>query len=400
VSEASPTTPGESRPRPRLETVDTPEALSRLAQRLANESRIALDSEADSLHAYREKVCVVQTSVPGLDAIVDPLRVPDLSPLAAALARDDLEVVLHGGDYDVLVLSRDHGFAFRRVFDTMIAATLLGEERVGLAALVEKEFGVHLDKRHQKADWRERPFTPDRLEYLRNDTTHLLALRDALAARLETRDLVEEAAIEFRRLAARRGAAVPDDAEAWRKAKGADRLDPTGRAVLARAWAWREGRARAKDVPKFKVMLDAALVAVAENPPRTMNEVRAIVGPGPAGSGRGEELLDAVLAGLQDDARGGGPPAVVRPRLSPEERRRLDRRRAVEDRFRAWRTDEAKRRGVPNVVVLPNPGMDDLLDHPPADAADLASRPDVGAKRAATYGDVLLRFFARTPTDA
>src|SRR5262245_42364166 len=119
-------------PRSDLAFVETPEALARLVERLAREPRFALDTEAASMHAYRERTCVFQASVPGLDAIVDPLRVPDLAPLAAVVARGDVEVVMHGGDYDVSVLSRDHGFRFARVFDTMIAATLLGEERVGL----------------------------------------------------------------------------------------------------------------------------------------------------------------------------------------------------------------------------------------------------------------------------
>src|SRR5438552_17078067 len=112
---------------------------------------------------------------------------------------------MHGGDYDISVLSRGHGFAFARVFDTMVAATLLGDEKVGLQALVEGAFGVHLSKKHQKADWGKRPFTAEQVDYLRSDTTHLLALHDLLAERLRAADLVEESEIEFRRLAARRG---------------------------------------------------------------------------------------------------------------------------------------------------------------------------------------------------
>ena len=140
--------------------VDTAEGLARLVARLEGEPRIALDTEADSLHAFREQVCVVQISAPGLDAILDPLAIRDLSPLRALADREGGLLVLHGGDYDISMLSRDHGFRFRDVFDTMIAATLLGEPRVGLAALVESAYGVVLSKKHQTADWRRRPFTP------------------------------------------------------------------------------------------------------------------------------------------------------------------------------------------------------------------------------------------------
>ncbi len=201
--------------------VDTAEGLARLVARLEGEPRIALDTEADSLHAFREQVCVVQVSAPGVDAILDPLAVRDLSPLRALAEREDALLVMHGGDYDISILSRDHGFRFRRVFDTMIAATLLGEPRVGLAALVESAYGVVLSKQHQTADWRRRPFTPELVRYLRGDTTYLLGLHDRLDARLREADLVEEAEIEFRRLAGRQGAPWRDDAEAWRGLMGA-----------------------------------------------------------------------------------------------------------------------------------------------------------------------------------
>ena len=147
--------------------VETPEGLSRLVERIAKEPRLALDTEADSLHAFKERVCVVQLSVPGLDAIVDPLVVPDLSPLRDLVAAGRTEIVFHGGDYDISVLSREHGFSFSRVFDTMIAATLLGLEKLGLAALVEAEWNVHLSKKFQTSDWKRRPLPAGASRYTR-----------------------------------------------------------------------------------------------------------------------------------------------------------------------------------------------------------------------------------------
>jgi ribonuclease D len=380
---------------PDFVVADTPAAVERLAARLRSEPRVALDTEADSLHAFRERVCVVQASVPGLDAVVDPLAVADLAPIAHALARDDVEVVLHGGDYDVSILTRDHAFEFRRVFDTMVAATLLGDERVGLSALVEGAFGVRLSKRFQKADWRRRPFGGEEIEYLRGDTRHLLALRDLLAGRLAANDLVEEADIEFRRLAARRGTARASDPEAWRAAKGADRLDERGRAVAAALWAWRDRRAEAADVPRFRVFPNETLVALAADPAesvdalRARGEFRAVLE-----EGDGPSLIETVGRALRDAARGAAPAPPARPRRTPEERALLDAVRERTERLKAWRSKEAARRGVPNVVVLPNPAVEAIAASPPGDVAAVAAVPDVGPKRAALYGTRILELLA------
>lgn len=384
-----------SDPDPELVLVESSDALARLVERVGAEPRVALDTEANSLHAYRERVCVVQLSVPGLDAIVDPLRVPDLSPLAGLAARDDLEIVFHGGDYDVAMLSREHGFTFRRVFDTMIAATLLGDERVGLAALVEQAYGLVLSKRYQTADWAHRPLTPAHVTYLRGDTRHLLDLRARLGARLEAADLVEEADIEFRRLAARKGSVPTDDPEAWRGVKGADALDAAGRAVLARVFAWREATARSHDVPRFRVLGNEAMLALATRPPADLDALGSTPGVrGVVAQGDGPALLAVVRDGVDAAARGEAPPAPTRPRRTPEERAQADLVREREERVRRWRNDEARRRGVPNVVVLPNPAMVAMAQAPPADLEALAAMPDVGRKRAARYGETILRLLA------
>jgi ribonuclease D len=371
--------------------VETPEALRSLCARVRDEPRLALDTEADSLHRFRERVCVVQLSVPGLDAIIDPLNVPDLSPLRDLVDREEPLLVLHGGDYDVLILSRDHGFRFRRVFDTMIAATVLGDERVGLQALVEGAFGLHLSKKHQTADWGRRPFTPDQLDYLRGDTAHLFGLHDLLAGRLAAADLVEEAEIEFRRLAARRGIVKPEDPDAWRAMKGAEKLDAVGRAVAASLFAWRDVLAKQHDVPRFRVIPNEGIVALATRPPASDADVAAVAGGAKVVKmGDASSLLEAVAAGRAAEARGEAPAAPQRLRLPAEEQARADVVRRREERLRRWRKEEAAARKVPNVVVLPNPALEAISDAPPASVEALAALPDVGAKRAARYGARIL----------
>lgn len=373
----------------RVPWIDTAAGLGALAERLRAAPRVALDTEANSLHAYRERTCVVQVSTDRESAIVDPLALGSLAPLKEALDRADVEVVLHGGDYDISVLTREHDFVFRRVFDTGIAATLLGEPRVGLADLVFAHFGVRLDKRHQTADWARRPVTPDQLEYLEADTRHLLALRDLLGARLGERDLAEEAEIEFRRLARRRGKPWVLDPEGWRNVKGAAALSSEGRAVLHELWGWREAVAQQRDAPPFKVLGPLALLAVAERPPRDPRAPLAGLSPREAGR-HGRAVYEAAQRGLAAAREGRAPAAPERPVLSEEQRRTIRDQKRRETAIRLWRRDEAAARGVPNVVVLPNPAMEWLVQRGHATVDELAAHPDVGPKRAARYGLALL----------
>lgn len=378
--------------------VDTPDGLEALAERLATAPRVALDTEANSLHAYRERTCVVQIATDAESAIVDPLALASLAPLRRALDRPDVEVVLHGGDYDITVLTRDHDFAFRRVFDTMIAATLLGAPRVGLADLVAEAFGAVLDKRFQKSDWARRPVTAEQRAYLEGDTRHLLALRDRLAGRLAEQDLEEEAAIEFRRLASRRGRPLATDPEGWRSVKGSADLGPIQRAVLHELWAWREAEAQRLDAPPFHVLAPLALLSLAVHARETADPRAPLVGISPREAGRhGPALREAALRGLAAEREGRAPAGSEKPPLDPEQRSTVKTQKERETRLRLWRKGEAAARSVPNVVVLPNPALEWLVERGAATLAELAAHPDVGPKRAARYGESILAALAPSP---
>ncbi len=378
---------------PRL--VETDEDLARVGDRLARARVIALDTEANSLYVYRERACVLQITADGESTIVDLFAVRSLEPVAGVTTRDHNVCVFHGGDFDIALLSREHGVEFRHVFDTMIAATILGEPKVGLADLVREAYGVELDKRFQTADWGRRPLSPEQIEYLHHDTLYLPGLYERLRARLEEADLCEEAEIEFERLAERRGTPVVFDPEGWRGLKGANRLDASGRAVLARLWCWRDAEAARLDRPPFKVIPPRAMVEIAQHggpPPRKVDDLRAL---SPGHRRRfGREVLDAVRAGLEDMREGRGPAPEERERPSPEEKARRQQVRAREERLRAWRREEAGRRKVPNLVVLPNRALGWLVNEVPSRVEDLALCRDVGPKRAERYGETWLTLLA------
>ena len=268
-------------------------SLDALLLRLAAEPRVALDTESNSFHAYRERVCLLQISIPGADFIVDPLAV-DVRPLGAVLG-GERELVLHGADYDVRCLRREFGWDLGRIFDTMIAARRLGSKELGLVALVNAHFGVRLPKEHQRADWGRRPLKPDQLRYAALDTHFLLPLHDILSTGLAQGGATDEARREFDRIAAAAAHARVFDPEGWRKLKGARELDPEGRKLLAALWVGREERASAIDRPSFKVIPESAMVELARRKPRDEAGIRAVPGVTPHVMERAGEVIRRVV---------------------------------------------------------------------------------------------------------
>ena len=167
------------------ELITTAPALQACAELLSKEVMIALDTEASSFHRYRESVCLIQISTRTHTYLIDPLSIPDLAPLRVLLAQKGMEVVIHDADYDLRILAKHHQIRVENVFDTLVAAELLNEPEIGLAALLGKYQGLQVDKKFQKADWSKRPLPKDMLDYAAGDTSHLIALRDILEAKLK-----------------------------------------------------------------------------------------------------------------------------------------------------------------------------------------------------------------------
>jgi ribonuclease D len=275
------------------ELVSDDAGVARLAEALRREPVVALDSESNSFHAYRERVCLLQISTRERDFIVDPFAA-NARPLGDVLC-DGRETVLHGADYDVRCLRREFGWRFPRLFDTMAAARRLGRPGLGLAALVEAQFGVRLSKAHQRSDWGRRPLSRDQLAYAALDTRFLLPIRDLLAEELARHGREAAARAEFDRIAAAEPRERTFDDEGWRRLKGARDLDARAAAVLRALWILREERARALDRPPFKVLGEPAMVEIATRRPRTTEELGRIVGVTPSVLRRmGDALLAAI----------------------------------------------------------------------------------------------------------
>jgi len=253
--------------------IDKQDKLEKALERVGRERTIALDTEADSLHSYFDKVCLVQMSVPGEDVVIDPLAKVDLSRLGAILADAKITKVLHGADYDLRILNRDFGFTTTNLIDTMVSAQLLGYEAFGLAALLDKHFQVKLDKTHQRADWAMRPLPPKMLDYAATDTRYLIELAAKLKEELIAAGRWDWALEEFARLEAIRFREIPEEEEGWRKMKNIGNFDRRGLGVLRELHHWRDALARAADRPPFKIIGNDALIELSKERPTNLPDL-------------------------------------------------------------------------------------------------------------------------------
>ncbi len=241
--------------------IDSDAKLAVFLPALTSAAWLALDTEADSLHAYPEKVCLIQISTAAGDRLVDPLAPVNLAPLFVALKHHEL--IMHGADYDLRLLHKHHAFAPRAIFDTMLAARLVGERHFGLGSLVEKFLGVKLDKGPQKADWARRPLTERMETYARNDTHHLKPLTDKLRMELHQKNRLNWHRESCARLIGDcLKPSVTDGDSVWR-VKGSYALGRAALAVLRELWQWREAEAIAANRPPFFILSHERMVELA-----------------------------------------------------------------------------------------------------------------------------------------
>jgi ribonuclease D len=365
--------------------IRTPEALTELAGSLERCRAIGLDTESDSLYHYFEKVCLVQVATDrGESVLVDTLALRDLSPLAPAMAEPGLLKVLHGADYDVTTLKRDFGFSFASIFDTMIAARLLGRSEIGLAAAARDELGVTLHKGNQKDDWSRRPLTGEQEIYALADVVHLVALHERLEAKLAAAGRLDWLREECEAVARLEPAVRRRDPEAYLAVKGARRLPPRALAALRELFAWREGRAEERDVPPFKILGNEPLLRLSELRPKDASGLGAVQGVFPRLQRQAGDLLAAIRR-AEELPEGDLPrnPRAQRPVVPEPVRRRVER-------LRAWRTRKAAELRLDVSVVLPQRLVERLAEAAPRHAAELAGVEGLRRWRAEAFGADLL----------
>jgi ribonuclease D len=318
-------------------------AMQSMLTDLLSQTRVSVDTESNSLHAYREQVCLIQFSTPTRDYLVDPFAFDELDALAPLFAHRNIEKIFHAAEYDLICLRRDYGFRFSNLFDTMQAARILGYQKVGLDGLLAEKFNLQMNKRFQKADWGERPLSRDQVEYARLDTRYLIQLRDQLQAELEAKGLWTLASEDFRRACHPNGDSG-EPTEPWERFAGRRDLTPRQMTILRELCDARETIAARLDRPPFKVLSDERLLAIARMVPETREALEQ------AGLSRhqvnrwGVELLTATARGTQ------APLVKRRPVQRPDDAM-LNRL----DKLKQWRKKVAAELGVESDIVLPRP---------------------------------------------
>ncbi len=359
--------------------VADPRILDRLARILASQPRLAVDTESNSLHAYREQVCLVQFSTPTTDYLVDPLVLHDLSPLAPIFSDPNIEKVFHAAEYDLICLKRDFGITIANIFDTMQAARILGYKQVGLDSMLAEKLGITLNKRYQKADWGERPLSPEMLNYARLDTHHLLDLRDSLQAELQARNRWELAHEEFARLAVGNGVSKPE-ISSWQRVKGTQHFTTRQLTILHELCLWREAQAEKMGRPVFKVIDDKRLVSITLATPTTQADLEALNLTPRQVHVFGDDILRAVYRG-----RKAGP--IQRPLSGRPDPNVLNRLNVLSN----WRKAVAMQIGVESDIVLPKAWMHSIAEQNPKTMSELSSHMPQSPWRLRTYGLEILK---------
>jgi ribonuclease D len=358
-----------------FEIVTQKSELEKIAKLLMREDVVAFDTEADSFYHYFDKVCLIQIATRKKCWLVDPLEIegPEaLAALAPVFASPKVRVLFHAAEYDIYVLKRDCDFEFMNLFDTMVCAQLLGYPAIGLAALVERHFGVVLPKEQQRSDWSRRPLSEKQLSYAASDVLYLIKLAEKLEKELRKAGRLEWAVDDFETLCGRRWPDREFDKLGYLRIKGARGMDPVDLAVLRELFLLRDKRAREIDRPAFKVLGNRTLLEISRSHATDLDALAEIKGITDLILKRlGKDLVAAVKKGLRK-------PHGPIPKLETTGRRRMDKR--TERRLvslKDWRGPRAEALKLDPGVLCPNAALETIAWANPENAEDMKALPEL-----------------------
>jgi ribonuclease D len=374
--------------------LDSQAEVDRFLGSIAATRELALDTEGASFHRFVDRIYLLQLSTREKSAIIDPLPIGSPAGLGRLLEDAHVEKVFHDADYDLRLLHQDYGWKSANIFDTRVAAQLLGLKAFGLAALLERYFGIKLDKKHQRADWSLRPLTPGMLDYAAQDTRHLLDLRDRLKEELHAAGRWSWAAEEFARLDGTRWD-DENDGLAWMRIKGARDLTRRELAVFRELVQWRDTVAKVLDRATFRVVGNETLLTIARDTPRTREALAAIRGmPRGIVDSRANDVLAAVERGQAvPDASLPRFPKAPRWERDPD----FDGRAA---RLKVVRDAAASRLSLDPGVLFSRERLEAVARANPRTAEDLGRVNDVRRWQVEVLGPDFLKALGEAPAVA
>lgn len=356
------------------------DTLKELCGKLIGEKQIAVDTESNSLFAYREQVCLIQFSTPEEDFIIDPLAISDLSPLSPIFSNPNIEKIFHACEYDLICLKRDFGFTFSNIFDTFTAARILGREAVGLGAILESEFSIQVNKRYQRANWGQRPLPRHLLAYAQIDTHYLISVRDRFAAELEQKGLMPLAREDFIRLCQVNNHNYDEKTDDCWRINGASDLTPQKAAVLNELCRLRDRIAKRINQPLFKVYNDRILLELAKECPRSMEEIQTL---GLLNSRQIKQDGEAIVAAINK--------GLAAPPLHPNRSHRpSDQFLSRLENLRKWRKSAALKMQVSSDVVLPRDLLFQIAETNPGNIQELQGIMKNVPWRMQQFGDQII----------
>ena len=371
--------------------------MDRLLSDLEGETEIAVDTEADSFFVHREKVCLVQITLGETDYLVDPLSAGvDLKRLGPLFADPERTKIFHDSEYDVLILQREYGLDFKGLFDTRVAAATLGSSAPGLASVLHEHFGVELDKSQQRSNWGKRPLTPEQVAYARFDTRFLIPLmhiqREALKA--AGRLMILES--ECHRLEVMEAAPLVFNPDEWVRIKGSRGLKPRERAVLRELFILRDELAAKVNDPLFRVMNNAALLALSQRLPTNSRQLTSVQGFSSRMERRmGKQVLEAIERGLAAEPIQHAPSMPKKDGTENLSEVELE----LYDRLRRMRKKEADRLGVESSYLFHRLLLSRLAVERPADSEALGAVEGFWDWQAEMFGTQILELIARFEDD-
>ena len=366
---------------PQYTYISTSEGFRKVLEHVDSSPRLAIDIEADSLYHYFEKVCLIQISSDSKTFILDPLKLKGVKSLAPLMSDASVEKVFHAPSYDFYCLRRDYGFSFRNIFDTHIAAQLLGYEFLGLGALMEELLSIRHSKRRQRDDWSRRPLKQEQLEYAAMDTRHLLRLRDTLEKELKQKERLGWAKEEFETSVAVERLPKEFNTEGFRRIKGCRDLPLQEQIMLRALYICRDRIARELDVPPFKAMNNSVLVDLAQRPPKNSKELFHRSGISyRIARNYASDIVQTVRQAQRQDPQ--FPQPTPRNNWKPTNQETRNRMAAL----KSWRKNKAKELDLHVGVVFPAILLENLAEAPPADLDGLKNLSGMRQWRVQEFG--------------
>ena len=360
--------------------VDHQNVLNKMLADLSAQSQVAVDTESNSLHAYREQVCLMQFSTPKTDYILDPFVFEDLSILGPLFNDPNIEKIFHAAEYDLICLKRDFDFKFSNLFDTMYAARVLGYPFVGLDNVLSEKLGIKMDKRHQKADWAARPLTPSQIDYARFDTHYLFHLRDILEKELKEKGRLQMAREDFARACKVELPKGKVNGTSWKRFSARKDVSTRELTILSELCVFRDQIAEQMNRPAFKVVDDEMLLTIARNLPEKDVDLAGIGLSAKQIRLWGDDILAATRRGVE-------APLVTREQIIRPNEAILKRL----EKLKNWRKLVAKETGVESDVILPKIYLGLLAENPPKNMDELKSVMVDSPWRFEQYGKQLLK---------